>query len=341
MDAMNRIIANLPSQLVVYLTGAMAFLAIAGFLFALTGGGGGGANALSRRRLAGAAGRRTAVSTGVSASAAADRKKSIQEQIKKSERRRQTQTSSNSLGILLERADVRQSVTSYMTVFAGIALGVVVLLMVAAGLSPLVALLSLPVTLYFLPRWWLKRMIKKREKKFIEEFPNAIDVLVRGVRTGLPVNDGLKLISREMQEPVAGEFQRLVDSFTVGVSLEDGLKRMYDRLPLAEVNFFSIVLIIQKQTGGNLAEALGNLSTVLRDRKKLKNKIKALSSEAKASAAIIGSLPFLLGLVLFFMSPDYISMLFTEELGNIMLGIGLFWMGLGIFVMQQMIAIDI
>ncbi|WP_018631740.1 type II secretion system F family protein [Neomegalonema perideroedes] len=340
MDVFSTIVAHLPSQHVVYLTGATTFIAVAGLLTALVGLPADGGGKFSRRRLTGAMARKGAA-TSMAASTAADRKKSIQDQVKKSERRRLTQTSPNNLGLLLERAGVHQTVFSYMSVFLGIALFVVAALILAVKVSPMVALLSLPVTLYFLPRWWLKRKIGKREKKFIEEFPNAIDVLVRGVRTGLPVNDGLKLIGREMQEPVAGEFQRLVDSFTVGVSMEDGLKRMYDRLPLAEVNFFSIVLIIQKQTGGNLAEALTNLSTVLRDRKKLKNKIKALSSEAKASASIIGSLPFLLGLVLYFMSPDYIGLLFTEELGNILLGIGLFWMGLGVFVMQQMIAIDI
>ncbi|MDD2868838.1 type II secretion system F family protein [Neomegalonema sp.] len=341
MDILTNIIANLPSQHVVYLTGATTFLAVAGLLTALVGMRADGAGTLSRRRLTGGAMTRKSSAASLTASTAADRKKTIQDQIKKSEKRRLTQTSSNNLGVLLERAGVPQSVLGYMGIFVGVALAALAVLILVMKVSPLVSLASLPVTLYFLPRWWLKRMIAKREKKFIEEFPNAIDVLVRGVRTGLPVNDGLKLIGREMQQPVAGEFQRLVDSFTVGVSMEDGLKRMYDRLPLAEVNFFSIVLIIQKQTGGNLAEALTNLSTVLRDRKKLKNKIKALSSEAKASAAIIGSLPFLLGLVLYFMSPEYIALLFTEELGNILLGIGLFWMGLGIFVMQQMIAIDI
>ncbi len=335
-------ITNLPPQFLAYLTGATSFVATAGLLTGLIGfpsanmasrrlaGGGGGATGRSRAAMVAAGG----------ANAAA-RKKSLQDQIKKSEKRRQTQSSSNTLGVLLERAGSNQSVSSYMMVFMGIALATLVVLVLFLGINPFYALASLPVTLYMLPRWWVKRLIGKREKAFIEEFPNAIDVLVRGVRTGLPVNDGLKLIAREMQEPVSTEFQRLVDSFTIGVSLEDGLKRMYDRMPLAEMNFFAIVLIIQKQTGGNLAEALGNLSNVLRDRKKLKNKIKALSSEAKASAGIIGSLPFLLGIVLFFMSPDYIKLLFTDSLGNILLAIGLFWMGLGVFVMKQMIAIDI
>lgn len=327
-------------QNMVYLTGLTTFIAVGGLLLALVGLP--DRSAFARRRMAaGAAARKTALASVASAASSADRKKSIHNQIKKGERRRQGQLQDNTLSVMLERADSDQSPISYMMIFCGLAVGLIAALVILTSIPPLFTLATLPLTLYILPRWWLKRKIAKREKRFIEEFPNAIDVLVRGVRTGLPVNDGLKLIAREMQEPVAGEFQRLVDSFTVGVSLEDGLKRMFDRLPLAEVNFFAIVLIIQKSTGGNLAEALGNLSAVLRDRKKLKNKIKALSSEAKASAAIIGSLPFLLGLVLYVMSPDYIALLFTERLGNYMLLGGLVWMSMGVFVMQQMIAIDI
>lgn len=192
-----------------------------------------------------------------------------------------------------------------------------------------------------LPRWWVGSKRKKRQKKFVLEFSNAIDVIVRGVKSGLPVNECLKIIGRDAQEPVRSEFYLLTEGLRLGLSLEQSLDRMYQRMPVNEVNFFAIVLLIQQQTGGNLAEALGNLGTVLRNRKMMLGKIAALSMEAKASAGILGSMPFVVSGLVHMSSPDYLLPLFTTKFGNmLLLGAGL-WMCIGIFVMKQMINIKV
>ncbi len=191
------------------------------------------------------------------------------------------------------------------------------------------------------PNWFVNFAKARRQKKFVDEFSNAIDIIVRGVKSGLPVNECLKIISSESPKPVNEEFQQLVEGIRVGLSLEQSLNRMYERMPLQEVNFFGIVLMIQQKTGGNLAEALGNLATVLRSRKLMEGKIKALSAEAKASAMIIGSLPFLVMGAVKVASPDYLEPLFSTKTGNfILLGAGL-WMSTGVFVMKKMIKIKV
>jgi tight adherence protein B len=188
-----------------------------------------------------------------------------------------------------------------------------------------------------LPRWVLAFLNKRREKAFTAEFANGIDVIVRSVKSGLPTNEALKIVAKEIPDPVGFEFTRLCEGLRLGVTLEEGLKKMYESMPTAEVSFFSIVMTIQQKSGGNLSEALSNLSGVLRDRKRLSGKIKAMSSEAKASAMIIGSLPPGVMGIVYVTTPAYISLLFTERLGNLMLAGCAVWMGLGIFVMRQMI----
>ncbi|WP_425410894.1 type II secretion system F family protein [Hyphococcus sp.] len=191
------------------------------------------------------------------------------------------------------------------------------------------------------PRWVINFMRTRRQKKFVHEFSNAIDVIVRGVKSGLPVNECLKIIAREAPRPVCDEFHMLTEGIRVGLSMEQALERMYERMPLQEVNFFGIVLMIQQKTGGNLAEALGNLSTVLRSRKLMEGKIKALSAEAKASAYIIGSLPFLVMGSVQLSSPDYLDPLFSTRMGNfILIGAGI-WMLTGILVMKKMTKIKV
>ena len=191
------------------------------------------------------------------------------------------------------------------------------------------------------PRWAVNFLRTRRQKKFVTEFSNAIDVIVRGVKSGLPVNECLQIIAREAPAPVNDEFHMLTEALRIGMTLEQALERMYERMPLQEVNFFGIVLVIQQKTGGNLAEALGNLGNVLRSRKMMEGKIKALSSEAKASAYIIGSLPFLVAGAVKVSSPDYLDPLFTTQTGHfVLIGAGL-WMGTGIMVMKQMIKIKV
>lgn len=188
-----------------------------------------------------------------------------------------------------------------------------------------------------LPRWFLGFLVSRRQKKFGSQLADAIDVIVRGVKSGLPLNQCLRIIAAESPEPLRSEFQALCDSQAMGVPLEIGMQRMYDHMPLPEVNFFSIVLVIQQKTGGNLSESLGNLSAVLRSRKLMIEKVKALSAEANASAMIIGSLPVIVATLVYFTRPEYIMVLFTHPVGNlILLGCGIM-MSLGIFVMHKMV----
>ena len=202
----------------------------------------------------------------------------------------------------------------------------------------LVALLSGFSSGFGLPRWALSFLKARREKAFTNEFANAIDIIVRSVKSGLPTNEALKIVATEIPQPVSGEFYRLVESLKVGVSLEDGCKRMFERMPTAEVSFFGIVMTIQAKSGGNLSEALSNLSNVLRDRKRLQGKIKAMSSEAKASAMIIGSLPPGVAFLVWLSTPTYIEALFTTTTGHLMLGGCAMWMTAGILVMRKMIS---
>ena len=188
-----------------------------------------------------------------------------------------------------------------------------------------------------LPRWLLGMAITGRQKKFISQFADAIDVIVRGVKSGLPLNECLRMIAKESPQPLGAEFQVVVDALQMGMSIPQALERMYQRTPIQEVNFFNIVLNIQQKAGGNLSEALGNLSTVLRSRKLLREKIKALSSEAKASAMIIGSLPIIVMLLVYMTTPAYIMTLFTAELGHFILLIAASLMGIGIYIMRSMI----
>lgn len=193
------------------------------------------------------------------------------------------------------------------------------------------------IGMFGLPRWALGMKVKGRQKKFANQLADAIDVIVRGVKSGLPLNQCLRIIAVESPEPLKSEFQSLVDSQAMGVPLDQSMQRMYDRMPLPEVNFFSIVLIIQQKTGGNLSESLGNLSSVLRARKLMTEKVKALSAEAKASAMIIGALPIVVMAMVYFTRPAYISVLFTDPVGHLVLLGAATMMSLGIFIMNKMV----
>jgi tight adherence protein B len=192
-----------------------------------------------------------------------------------------------------------------------------------------------------LPRWVIAYLRARRVKAFLQELPNALDIIVRSVKSGLPLNDGIRLIATEAQEPVRTEFRRIVESQQIGLSIPEATLRMPETMPCAEAGFFGIVIQIQSQAGGNLSEALGNLSRVLRDRKRMKAKIGALSMEAKASAAIIGALPFIVAVLVYLSSPNYIMPLFTTSTGHMIIGFSLVWMSVGIFVMKKMMNFDI
>ncbi len=191
-----------------------------------------------------------------------------------------------------------------------------------------------------LPFWILSFLKKRREARFLNNFPEAVDVIVRGIKAGLPLLDSLKLIATESEEPIRSEFRAIIETQTIGLPLGEACLKLYERMPLPEANFFGIVISIQQRAGGNLSEALGNLSRVLRDRKKMKAKIQAMSTEAKASATIIGALPIAVMCLVYVTSPTYIALLWTDPLGRIMIACSAIWMSLGIFVMRKMINFD-
>ena len=191
-----------------------------------------------------------------------------------------------------------------------------------------------------LPHLYVNSKRNRRLKRFSAEFPNAVDVIVRGVKAGLPLVDCLRIISMEAQEPIRSEFKIILEDQTLGLPMDQAVQRLPERIPLAEANFFGIVIALQSRTGGSLSEALGNLSRVLRERKKMQAKIKAVSSEAKASAGIIGSLPVVVTLLIYLTSPDYIGLLFTTLTGNLVLAASGFWMLIGCLVMRKMINFD-
>ncbi len=205
------------------------------------------------------------------------------------------------------------------------------------GMTPLISLAAVFVGGLGFPRWVLSFLTKRRQAKFTNEFANAIDVIVRGVKSGLPLNECLGIIARESPSPIKEEFTEIVEQSRVGVPLSECFERTMQRLPLPEMKFFAIVIGIQQQAGGNLSEALGNLSGVLRDRKKLTMKVGALSAEAKASAMVLGSLPFIVMSMVYVTTPNYILLLFTTRVGQFMLMAAAFWMTMGILVMRKMI----
>jgi tight adherence protein B len=191
-----------------------------------------------------------------------------------------------------------------------------------------------------LPRWVLGFLKKRREKAFLRALPDAVDVIVRGIKAGLPLFESIKVVAADSPEPLKSEFLAIIETQAIGMPLGDACARLFDRMPVPEANFFGIVIAIQQKSGGNLSEALGNLSKVLRDRKKMAEKIQAMSMEAKASAGIIGSLPPIVMLLVYLSTPDYMSLLWTHPTGQLMLVGCLVWMSIGIFVMKKMINFD-
>jgi len=264
------------------------------------------------------------------------RRNQIQESLDKFEKKQEKKKKKVTIKVMIQRAGLDMSIKTYWiySVAAGVAGGIAALF---AGVVPLVAVGAAIASGLGLPRWFLSMLTKRRQEDFLRLFADAIDVMVRGLKAGLPVNEAMKVIASEMDAPVGPEFTEIVQGQRVGITLEQGVERMMDRIPLAEVNFLAIVMAIQKSTGGNLAEALENLSTVLRDRKKMKAKVQAISQEAKASAAIIGSLPFAIGGGMMVLNPEYLNPLFDTERGNIMLMVAGGWMMVGVLIMRKMI----
>nr|RAW04082.1 pilus assembly protein [Aerococcus urinae] len=319
--------------LVIFGIAALAALCIAGLGFAFVG-----KDDKASKRVASVAGpsrKRGSGLENVEAEATDKRRKQVQETLKTLEQKQKAQQKIT-LSTRIERAGLQMTARNFYMLSATAGLSLLAILSLS-GFSAITAILAGFVGALGLPRWILNFLIKRRQNAFLEEFANAIDVIVRGVKSGLPINDCMRIISNEAAEPVRTEFRDLVEGQKLGVSLDQGLLKVYERMPLAEVNFFQIVLAIQQKSGGNLAEALGNLSKVLRDRKKMRAKIQAVSQEAKSSAAIIGALPPGVMGVLYLTAPDYLMPLLTTRPGNMIIVGGLIWMSIGILVMRKMI----
>jgi tight adherence protein B len=244
-----------------------------------------------------------------------------------------------SLSVRLTQAGLDWTTQKFMIVSGILAAVSFVLAMLAGG--GLLGGVGLAFAAGFgLPRWGLSYLKKRREKNFLRALPDAVDVIVRGIKAGLPLFESIKVVAADAPEPLKGEFLAIIETQAIGMPLGDACARLFERMPVPEANFFGIVIAIQQKSGGNLSEALGNLSKVLRDRKKMAEKIQAMSMEAKASAGIIGSLPPCVMFLVWLSTPDYISLLWTHPTGQLMLVGCVIWMTIGVLVMKKMINFD-
>jgi len=335
-----------------YIVAALAFLAIVGLGLVMTGGN----NDAARKRA-------KAISTGrggaqVKGGKVVDdgirRRAKTQEMLdnlRKQDKERRRNDPMRNVGSKLTQAGLEIPVPMFWVLSAvcGLVCAGIVYISGADGLVINgMSLKSRPVLIgaaFFggtlgIPQSILNFLIKGRHTKMVNQFADALDIIVRGVRSGLPLNECIRVIAKESPEPLRKEFLTFADNLAMGAGLERSLAALYKRLPLQEVNFFAIVLTIQSKAGGNLSEALHNLSTVIRSRKMMREKVKALSSEAKASAMIIGSLPIAVGVMVFMTTPDYIMELFRTETGHVILVLAAGMMGTGITVMRNMMNFD-
>lgn len=240
------------------------------------------------------------------------------------------------------------TVSQYMTTCSVIFLVLCAMLMLR-GFPPLFAVMLGLAAGLGLPHKWISRLIKKRVQKFNAKFPDALELLTRGLRSGLPIAETLNVVSTEVPGPVGEEFKMITERIRIGKTMDQALQETADRLGTPEFQFFVISLAIQRETGGNLAETLSNLATVLRQRSQMKLKIRAMSSESKASAYIIGVLPFLVFGLICYINYNYMSPFFTPDPAGIfglstmqVIGIGgMCWMAIGAFIMAQMINFEI
>jgi len=270
---------------------------------------------------------------------AAVRRKQVADSLKELEQR-SAKKKKVSLETRITQAGLTMSKSTYF-IASGFAGGLIALMLFAFSGNPAFGGAGMAIGGLGLPSMWLSFMTRRRLKKFTLAFPSAVDVIIRGVRAGLPLGDCLRIIAAEAPEPVRGEFRQIVEAQTLGMSVSEAVERLPEHIPTAEANFFAIVISIQQKAGGNLAEALGNLSRVLRERKKMADKVKAMSSEARASAYIIGSLPIVVAALVYITSPHYIEQLWLKETGRVVL-LGCFCaMSTGVLIMNKMISFDI
>ncbi len=240
----------------------------------------------------------------------------------------------------LEQAGLAVSVRNFLLLGAALAILTAVGALILK-LGPIIAVLIAIAVGLGLPRLVIRHIARRRRDKFTAQFAGAVDVIVRGVRAGLPVDECFNIIARENPDPVAAEFRQITEGYRLGLTMEAALTKAYERVPTAEMKFFVVVLSIQKQVGGSLAETLNNLSQILRDRAKMAGKVRAMSSEAKASATIIGSLPIIMVGLLLVVNPDYMLTLFTHSTGHVLLGIAIVTMAVGTWIMKKMVSFEI
>ncbi|MBL4804298.1 MAG: type II secretion system F family protein [Alphaproteobacteria bacterium] len=240
------------------------------------------------------------------------------------------------IAMMLEQAGLSISVTQFW-IFSVLLCAGLTFLSKIMGQPPHIMVAVAIIGLFGLPRFVVKKITARRQKKFLQEFPDALEATVRLLRAGMPVSEAISMIAREFEGPVGEEMERIRDKQKIGVPLHEAALEATRRMPITEMQMFATGLSIQAQTGSSLSEVLLNLSNVIRARFRLKRKVKALSSEAIASASIIAALPVLVATALYFVNYDYISLLFTDSFGNILLTGAIVWMSLGVFVMKVMI----
>lgn len=264
------------------------------------------------------------------------RRADLAKKLKESKEEDDAKKSNTSLSAKIEQAGLNLSVVQFW-IFSVISMVLFVLLAKMMGQPTHMMGLAAVIGLFGFPRFVLKKMAAKRQKKFLEEFPDALEATVRLLKAGMPVGEAVAMISREFEGPVGEEMSRIKDLQKIGVPLHEAALAATRRMPITEMQMFATGLSIQAQTGSSLSEVLTNLSNVIRSRFRLKRKIKALSSEAIASASIIAALPLLVATGMYFVNYEYISVLFTDPFGNFLIACAGFWMFCGVMVMRVMI----
>lgn len=340
-------------DIMIYAIAGLAFLAIAGLGMVFTGD----KNDAAKRRVksigSGAAGPGRARVKGQDENAV--RRKKTQDMLdamRKKDQERRKFITPRDIGSKLGQAGIDMPVPVFWMVSAvlGVVCAVLIYMSGADGVEIKgIALKSQPLVIVGafiggslgLPRFILGVLTKSRHKKMVNQFADALDIIVRGVKSGLPLNECLRIIAKESPDPLGSEFRTLADNLAMGAGFNRALQDFYKRCPLQEVNFFVIVLTIQAKAGGNLSEALGNLSSVIRARKMMREKVKAMSSEAKASGGIIASLPFAVSVMVFMTTPAYIMQLFITDTGHTILAMAAGLLFTGVMVMRKMINFDI
>lgn len=346
---------DLSGDTLIYVIGGLAFLVIAGIGVALTGDSGGEKAARRAKQLA-AGNTPGRVTRGSAEDGNAARRKQTQQMLKKlrdQDVERRKSLVANDIQGRLNQAGLSISPTVFwvMSGIMGALFAFGIWYTGAEGPPPImgVEIKSRPGMIIVgflvgglgLPRWVLNFLTKGRTKKMVHQFGDGIDIIVRGVRSGLPLNECLQIIAKESPAPLGPEFQQLTDNLKMGMTPDRAYQAFYKRVPLPEVNFFVIVLTIQAKAGGNLSEALANLSGVIRSRRMMREKIKALSSEAKASAMIIACLPFAVTVMVYFTTPAYIMELFIKPTGHMILAMAACLLATGVTIIRKMINFDI